>query len=701
MKNRLLLVFLLAIAGMVAYANAAQSPLRSADLLLQMTDLGESAHRGRTFQAHGKVRAGIPLGDPQRAESITRGGDGQTAEFDGGWLSSAANGNPVPKPAGKSMTLCLRLRDPSGKWNAPIVTQRAAGGKLVYALFARNLPGGMSLGFDLGVDGNDRPLQVSCPLSLLGATDWHDVVVRYRGAKLDMFVDGVLVDENWPLGSLRPCGTEPLIVGEETHGTAPGGFHGQIDHFALWNRALSDDEITALCGGCEVAARRQKQILGEPQPSLQYWKPLGYNTNVGDCMPFYHDGTFHLFYLFDRRHHGSKYGMGAHQWAHASSRDLVHWTHHPMAIPITDEFEASICTGSVMFHAGKYYAYYATRMADRSGERLSLAVSTDGIHFTKTKPNPFAAPPSGYGSRDYRDPKAFRDEQTGRFHLLVTARLADARGGCLAHLESSDLKSWAVADPFLVTGFVPECADHFLWNGWYYLMSTRYWMSRKPLGPWTPSAASSLDVLYVPKTAEFTGNRRLYVSWLPEGGWGGCAVFREVVQHADGTLGTKFPVEMIPETGSPARLSVVSASPGAKAVNRTFTLPAAASPEKVVLGGLPADARIRCRIMPGAGQGAFGLRMRSAAGSAQANELRFLPQRRRLEIVKGPALEAVAGLDRELTLDIIVKDNILDVCLNNDHTLVGRCARLRGDQLELFAEQREATFSDLDVRPLK
>jgi hypothetical protein len=29
---------------------------------------------------------------------------------------------------------------------------------------------------------------------------------------------------------------------------------------------------------------------------------------AGDCIPFYHDGTFHLFYLFDRRHHGSKWG---------------------------------------------------------------------------------------------------------------------------------------------------------------------------------------------------------------------------------------------------------------------------------------------------------------------------------------------------------------------------------------------------------
>jgi beta-fructofuranosidase len=45
---------------------------------------------------------------------------------------------------------------------------------------------------------------------------------------------------------------------------------------------------------------------------------------AGDCMPFYHDGTFHLFYLQDENHHQGNGGLGGHQWAHASTTDLVH-----------------------------------------------------------------------------------------------------------------------------------------------------------------------------------------------------------------------------------------------------------------------------------------------------------------------------------------------------------------------------------------
>src|SRR5512137_419921 len=109
----------------------------------------------------------------------------------------------------------------------------------------------------------------------------------------------------------------------------------------------------------------------------QYFKPEG-NYFAGDCMPFYHAGTFRLYYLLDENHHGALGGLGGHQWAQASSSDLVHWEHHPLAIPLTEEHEGSICTGSVFFYQDTYYGFYATRMRDWT-QHLSLATSRDGI----------------------------------------------------------------------------------------------------------------------------------------------------------------------------------------------------------------------------------------------------------------------------------------------------------------------------------
>ena len=117
--------------------------------------------------------------------------------------------------------------------------------------------------------------------------------------------------------------------------------------------------------------------------SLQYWKPPE-PFNVGDTLPFYHDGTFHFVYLVDKDHHRGLGGLGGHQWAQATSRDLVHWTHQPLAIALTSEEEASICTGSLFWWDGVYYGFYATRRRDDRSEHASLAVSADGIVFTKT-----------------------------------------------------------------------------------------------------------------------------------------------------------------------------------------------------------------------------------------------------------------------------------------------------------------------------
>lgn len=235
---------------------------------------------------------------------------------------------------------------------------------------------------------------------------------------------------------------------------------------------------------------------------MLYFKPDG-DFFAGDCMPFFHDGIFHLYYLLDENHHKALNGLGGHQWAHASTIDLIHWQHHPLALAIDEEFEKSICTGSIFYHEGTYYAFYATRLANWH-QHLAWATSSDAIHFQKQQPNPLASPPAAYSPLHFRDPRPFQDPETGLFHLLVTAMLAEpelaGRGGCLAHLTSPDLENWTLQKPFLIPGYgdAPECPDYFFWNGWYYLifsnaLTARYRMADSPLGPWLRPPVDTLD----------------------------------------------------------------------------------------------------------------------------------------------------------------------------------------------------------------
>jgi len=65
----------------------------------------------------------------------------------------------------------------------------------------------------------------------------------------------------------------------------------------------------------------------------------------------------------------------------------------------------------------------------------------------------------------------------------------------------------------------------------------------------------------------------------------------------------------------------------------------------------------------------------------------------------GPAMDKVPGLDQAFTIDLIVKDDLVDVCVGNRRTLLNRHSA-NGDRLFLFVRNGEVTFDDIKVRPL-
>jgi len=453
---------------------------------------------------------------------------------------------------------------------------------------------------------------------------------------------------------------------------------------------------------------------------MQYFKPEGEHLFVGDCMPFFHDDTLHVYYLLDENHHKALDGLGGHQWAHASSTDLMHWMHHPLAIAITHAWEGSICTGSTFYDKGLFYGFYATRMRDQT-QHLSLATSQDGIHFQKNEPNPFASPPTDYDPYNYRDPFVFRDDRTGLYHMLVTASLEEYpiydRGGCLAHLVSTDLTNWDVCAPFLVPGLsgVPECPDYFFWNGWYYLIfshggAAHYRMSREPFGPWRRPKVDMFDgaAAGVMKTAAFTGGRRIGVAFLgtrkghKDMGrllFGGQMVLREIIQHEDGTLGTMFPSEMIPRTGNALPLAPIPLTSHVTATGQQVRLQADEGLEVAMLAGIPPNAHIRTTVRPEARSALFGLSLKGAGNLQSGYELRFLPFESRVELLD-QTIMGVDGLGEDFTVDIILTEDLIDVCIDQRRCLINRCSEFNGDRLFFFAHNTAVVFDAIEVRPL-
>ena len=365
------------------------------------------------------------------------------------------------------------------------------------------------LAVSLWFDYSETPLTLKAK-----ALEGDRARVCYLEYRLELYVNDRLVDEEWPFG-------HALLDGAKMTGEV------QITPF---------------------------QVLREEQPAVlesfsqaEGWHPEE-DVWVGDCMPFSHDGVYHVFYLKDRHRHQSSWGKGGHQWAHISSRDLVIWDVHPLAIEIDRQTEGSICTGSILYHAGKYYAFYAVRTMDGSPAPLCCAVSEDGAHFVKSEMNIIVSDKYRQGS--VRDPKVFADAD-GLFHMFVTTSIRNGEDwqGCLAHLTSSDLWEWQEQpEPAFLTEVYPqdfhspwtiepECADYFHKGGWYYLISrSHYWMSREAFGPWHAPENSRIPCGNVPKMAFWQDGRIIFVGFVSDSGYAGLMTFQEARQRADGTL---------------------------------------------------------------------------------------------------------------------------------------------------------------------
>lgn len=496
----------------------------------------------------------------------------------------------------------------------------------------------------LKMNGTDTPLTLKAEFG----PETKEVELVWLGFRTELWTDGKLRDEEWPVGDCLES-KEPIIHSAETV--------EKKEWFDFIQKKKTEPVIIN---------------------KIQYWAPELGKNNVGDCMPFSDQGIYHLFYLKDRHQHQSKWGKGAHQFAHISSTDLIHWQEHPLAVEITHQWEGSICTGSVIRADDTYYIFYAVRMMDGSSAKISWATSRDCIHFVKSEQYFTLTAP--YETTSVRDPEVFLGKD-GKYHMLVTTNWEMAepveRNGCLAHLVSDDLRNWEQKEPFLIPGYTdqPECCDYFEWNGWYYLIfsnygTAKYRYSEHPFGPWLCPENEIIDgLLYrVPKTADFHG-RRIAAGFLcinTEGSsYAGSLVLRELKQHGDGTLKTCFVKELTPEYNTFEKKIILDTEYLGGYCDR-----------KIRDGGDHLHAVIRSNN----NSGSFGITF--GVPGKQTYEIRFAPALKTVGVYPEHSnlyyfptkriLLGVDGLKGECRLEIILADDILDICVNEERTLVCR-----------------------------
>jgi fructan beta-fructosidase len=462
------------VAGLLltaATASPAPSTLSADDIfktavaVWHMADLKDAAGKN-DLAVVGKVTVGKHLEGKDRQESLACGNDGVVAQFDGGYLNAGQGADGALNLTGSALTVSVRQRNPSGVWEWPLFSKHGGHDKLVYNLYSLS----SDIGFELGTQGHAGVWRTTVSATKIGATEWHTIICRYDGRRLQMFVDGVLMDEVSASGSLREGNTVPCLIGAESYGSdTKSGWKGQIDHAAIWKRALSDAEIECLSGGAKriaalkITYSKEPPIL-PPPPDLYHeglrpqfhvtarqWtvrelnpgmKEEGWINDVNGLI--YHQGQYHLFAQ-----------RWARCWLHFVSKDLVHWTELQPAFWEERRFGTGVQSGTIVFDRENVSGLstdpkHAPLVAFWSGfdnRSQCISYSLDhGLTWAKYANNPYMIQPE-------RDPKVFW-YQPGQKWVMVL--YADAK----YHIfNSTNLLTWIDQKNPIPDCF--ECPDLF------------------------------------------------------------------------------------------------------------------------------------------------------------------------------------------------------------------------------------------------
>lgn len=502
-----------------------------------------------------------------------------------------------------------------------------------------------------------QEMTIGYPLAMLKDNyGKHEIVLNFSGTQWTMYVDGELVDNDFPIGY-------PQWRGNKT-----------------WNintKHINKAEIFMP----SVKLERDLSKKNTEKPGVQYWTPIGHNAWVGDVATLYHNNRFHVFYLYDRRHHASKLGTGGHYFEHISTPDFKTWTEHKAATPIEEQWET-----------------FGTGTPFISSNKLCIAY---GLHTSRIYPDHKTMYPylksyfENYGKTGFFDYKSLPTVPSGAtysvsqdgisnfkksekiIHFCENPTIYTDEHGKLTMLASFRAKGMWQTEALdggwqcINTEFPPggDCTFYFRWGKFDYIIGGFTDLWTKPINASNTEYKSMVgkgECFYngfnVPAISEISDGRFLMSAWLPIRGWGGPLLIHELIQYPNGRIGTKWMKELMPEMDNAT--SIVSDLKGSIFHNistESFMLSFDVVPTKEKNGVLSVS------FLPDEGTEngcEFQLRLDSlraqysnASFERYATTEKSLREGGRPHEARNYAIENLIGIDKSFTVRIIVKYN--------------------------------------------
>lgn len=443
------------------------------------------------------------------------------------------------------------------------------------------------------------------------------------------------------------------------------------------------------------------RLLSDPhRPTYHFVAP------EGNCQPFdpdgaiYWNGRYHLGYMFqDER---------GHCWGHASSRDLLHWRWHPVALaPDPGDPEKGIYSGNVFINKrGEATALYHGAEA---GNSIATSAEPQLDHWTKLPSNPIIPIPAK-GSPESQlysswDPHGWLEGDT--YYAVFGGKTPTI-------FKAHELDQWHYVGPLLshdmpgVDDFEDvSCPDFFKLGDRHVLLcishsrGCRYYVGRWENEQFHPEQHERMNwpggTCFAPESLLDAKGRRIMWAWVidprvrEEDGWCGTMSLPRVLSlEADGRMHIAPAEELQQLREHERRLSQLTV----------------AADETLVVDGVSGDClELELNIQPQAAE-RFGLLVRRSPDGAEqtviefdraAQQVTIDVARASLEDVKYYTYCMIGGRDNPevtaqtaplaladgepLKLRVFVDRSILEVFINGRQCLTQRIYPTRRDSL--------------------
>jgi beta-fructofuranosidase len=451
------------------------------------------------------------------------------------------------------------------------------------------------------------------------------------------------------------------------------------------------------------AALRDK-LRRDPQRPIYHFMPQSNWMNDPNGLIQW-NGVYHMFYQYNP--HGAFHGTI--HWGHATSRDLVHWEHLPVALaPTPGGPDADGCwSGCAVDDNGTPTLIYTGVHGE--AQRPCLATSNDElVTWQKFAGNPIIAAPPEPDMVDFRDHWVWRED--GMWHMIIGSGIAGASAVLL--YRSHDLRAWEY------TGQIWECPQLLFFDDRAALVVS-IWDNRRLLYTasmvgtyrdrrFTPASIRRLDYgdkhFYAPQTLIEPGGRKLMWGWIQEGrrkqaqldaGWSGVmSLPRVVAMHPDGMLSLTPAPELQALRRDHTHLENIALAPGSVHALEVH----GDALEMVIEAGLEKTAT-------------FGLLVRRSPDGDEQTVIgydaaagRLFVDRQRSSRDQNAALDVQAGEltlheGEALRLHVFLDRSVIEVFANGRACLTSRVYPTRTDStgLALVAEGGAANIMQLDM----